>query len=543
MGKGISMRKLLVTVALIGQIAVASAADNPKPAQNKKKPTQPEKSVVSLKVGDPAPPLKVSKWLQGEEVRKFEPGKVYIVEFWATWCGPCIWMMPHAAELQDEYRDRGVTFLFYTARDSDNTEEKVAAFVKRRGPKLKYTFAYADDSTTSDAWMKAAGREGVPCAFVVDKTGRIAYIGRPDYLGVILPKVIAGTPPQAVSSEVSQIDKGWYKFNTVGQFGDNKVHLQALLELEAKYPAMGNTPPFVRGKLGLLVSSGEVSEAKKLAEAMIAKAIEWEDPLALGMVSAFLRRGQGEESKELLPVAVNAAEARIKVVGDQDVRALIDLADAYGAIGDKAKAREYARKASPLISDKDAGALVNLATTYGAIGDKAEAREYARKAGQTASDKTAWLLIELANTYCSIGDKAKAREYADKAGEVAGEGMRDLLDLAKTYCALGDKAEAREYVRKAGQVYGDKDARHLLNLAKDFCDIGDKAEAREYARKASLLAGDNPAHLMHLASTYFALGDKVEAKEYARKAIAAATGEYAALKPYIEQAGRKFDGY
>jgi hypothetical protein len=40
--------------------------------------------------------------------------------------------------------------------------------------------------------MKAAGKDAIPCAFVVDKTGRIAYIGDPTYLAVVLPKVVAG---------------------------------------------------------------------------------------------------------------------------------------------------------------------------------------------------------------------------------------------------------------------------------------------------------------------------------------------------------------
>ena len=73
---------------------------------------------------------------------------MYVVEFWATWCGPCIVMMPHMSHLQQEYRDKGVTFIGFTAKDDrSNTREKVTKFVEKRGPKLKYTFAYADDRT------------------------------------------------------------------------------------------------------------------------------------------------------------------------------------------------------------------------------------------------------------------------------------------------------------------------------------------------------------------------------------------------------------
>ena len=68
--------------------------------------TPPKKAEASLKVGDPAPALKATKWLQGTEVKSFEKGQVYVVEFWATWCGPCIVMMPHMSDLQQEYKGK-----------------------------------------------------------------------------------------------------------------------------------------------------------------------------------------------------------------------------------------------------------------------------------------------------------------------------------------------------------------------------------------------------------------------------------------------------
>jgi thiol-disulfide isomerase/thioredoxin len=339
------MKKLLVAVAVLGPLAVISGADKPQPARDRKESSKKERPTASLKVGDPAPALKAGKWLQGKKVGKFEPGKVYVVEFWATWCGLCIHFMPGTAELQAQYKDQGVTFLFFTAGDPDNSGEKVAAFVKKRGGRLPFTFAYADDRTTYDAWMKAAGRKGLPCTFVVDRTGRIAYIGHPMYLGVVLPRVVAGNrKPQAVSAEVGKIEQEFAAVSAA-MFPDHRAGLKALKEFEARYPPLANNPAILRAKLSLLPKVGEVEEAKKVAEAAVARAIKQGNPSTLGQVAALLRNGPGKESKELLAVAVKAAEVAVRLAGGKDARALLDLAETYFVAGDRTRAKEYSRKA------------------------------------------------------------------------------------------------------------------------------------------------------------------------------------------------------
>jgi thiol-disulfide isomerase/thioredoxin len=340
---------LLIVAAIVGLVTVTGGADERTPARDTKEPPKSEKLPVSLRGGDLAPPLKVSKWLQGEEVKAFEPGKVYVVEFWATWCGPCIAFMPHLAELQAEYKEKGVTVIGFTSRDilgkPDHTGEMVAAFVKERGPNLKYTFAYADDGATADAWMKAAGREGIPCTFVVDKAGRIAYIGHPMYLPLVLPKVVAGTAgPRAISDEMAKVEA---EFGVVSGdlVRDPKAGLRSLKAFEAKYPPLADFLPSVRVKLGYLPKYGEAGEAKEYAEGLVARAVKRGDRLNLSLVSAILRSGDGKENKELLAVAVKAAEAEVRLTGGTDARTLINLASTYSAAGDAAKAKEYARKA------------------------------------------------------------------------------------------------------------------------------------------------------------------------------------------------------
>jgi thiol-disulfide isomerase/thioredoxin len=136
----------------------------------------------TLKVGDPAPKLQAGKWVQGEPIKNFEKGKAYVVEFWATWCGPCRATIPHLNETWLKYKDKGLVVI---GQDAFETEEgKVPPFVKQMGEKMTYRVALDDKTTIKDGamaknWMEAAGRNSIPTAFLVDKQGKIAWIGHP----------------------------------------------------------------------------------------------------------------------------------------------------------------------------------------------------------------------------------------------------------------------------------------------------------------------------------------------------------------------------
>ena len=78
----------------------------------------------AAELGDPAAQLKYLKWVKGEPVR-IKKGSIYIVEFWATWCGPCKVSIPHLTEMQAKYKDKGVTIIGV----SDEKIEKVKPFV------------------------------------------------------------------------------------------------------------------------------------------------------------------------------------------------------------------------------------------------------------------------------------------------------------------------------------------------------------------------------------------------------------------------------
>ncbi|MEK6700788.1 MAG: TlpA disulfide reductase family protein [Planctomycetota bacterium] len=138
----------------------------------------------TLKVGSAAPALSANNWVKGKEVKSFEKGKVYVVEFWATWCGPCLTSIPHLTETAKAHSD--VTFIGMASSErapkdgaADERLTKIEKFVKDQGDKMGYTVAYDADRKMSKGWMEPAGQGGIPCAFIVDGEGKIAFIGHP----------------------------------------------------------------------------------------------------------------------------------------------------------------------------------------------------------------------------------------------------------------------------------------------------------------------------------------------------------------------------
>jgi thiol-disulfide isomerase/thioredoxin len=131
----------------------------------------------SLKVGSDAPTLSIATWAKGDPVdlSKAKKDEVYIIEFWATWCGPCLRGIPHMSEMQDHFRKKGVTFVGI----SDEKAKTVTDFLaKGWDAKMRYTVAIDKNNQTNKDWMKAAGQNGIPTAFVV-QNGKIKWIGHP----------------------------------------------------------------------------------------------------------------------------------------------------------------------------------------------------------------------------------------------------------------------------------------------------------------------------------------------------------------------------
>ena len=171
------MRNLCRTICLSALLSVAAIASATTVEGN-------------IGPGSKAPELSIKKWLKGEKIERLAPNKTYVVEFWATWCGPCIQAMPHVTELAKKNPD--VIFLGVGIWE-DDVDQVLEKFVEKMGDKIGYNLAYSGNQDgMAVTWMKAAEQNGIPSAFIV-KNGVIQWIGHPMSLDKPLAEVKEGT--------------------------------------------------------------------------------------------------------------------------------------------------------------------------------------------------------------------------------------------------------------------------------------------------------------------------------------------------------------
>ena len=233
---------------------------------------------AELMVGNKAPKLQTGKWIQGEPVVGFDSNHIYVVEFWATWCGPCVGSIPHLNQLWEKFKDKSVIVVGVDVWDSDET---VAPFVKKMGTNMTYRVALDDKSQNEDGFMSATwwprktNHHGIPTAFIINRDGTIAWIGHPMGLKEeILDQIVSGKYDLAKATTDYQKD-----FETNQKFQDAQSRLYAamrakkwdeaeavLKEIDVMFPNWTNG--FATARLQVLLGKKNFSSAFQLADSL-----------------------------------------------------------------------------------------------------------------------------------------------------------------------------------------------------------------------------------------------------------------------------------
>jgi thiol-disulfide isomerase/thioredoxin len=215
--KSFSLLSAVVTSLFLANLASLIAQENAGAAPQE------------LTIGSPAPALDVEHWVQDgegrfEKVTAFDAGKVYVIEFWATWCGPCIVSMPHLAKTQEKYADKGVQLISISDEDLETVEEFLKRPVRRIGagagdendqakPETYkdltsvYCLTTDPDRSSSNDYLVAAGENGIPTAFIVGKDGMVEWIGHPMSMDGPLAQVVDGSWDRKAAIEQRQNEK------------------------------------------------------------------------------------------------------------------------------------------------------------------------------------------------------------------------------------------------------------------------------------------------------------------------------------------------
>ena len=122
-----------------------------------------------LPVVGPSPEWKLTD-LAGKELgREALKGKVVVVDFWATWCGPCVHEIPGYIALQKKYADKGLVIVGLSV---DRKEGVVPPFATKQG--INYPLALATPDVIR-AFGGAEGIQGIPTTFLIDREGNIRH--------------------------------------------------------------------------------------------------------------------------------------------------------------------------------------------------------------------------------------------------------------------------------------------------------------------------------------------------------------------------------
>jgi peroxiredoxin len=124
---------------------------------------------AAVNPGAPAPAFTLAARDGGKLSLADLKGQVVMINFWATWCGPCRQEMPLLAQLHDKYEPLGFTMLGVNVEP-----DSAAAVAWLKGVPVTFPILFDTDSAVAGRF----GVEGMPSSVLVDRNGQVRYVHR-----------------------------------------------------------------------------------------------------------------------------------------------------------------------------------------------------------------------------------------------------------------------------------------------------------------------------------------------------------------------------
>lgn len=329
----------------------------------------------SLAVGDPAPALAASRWIGGRPIGRFEPGRVYALVFIDTRSAASLESLPHLADLAGRFKRRGVE-LALIVTDPPEREDEATGVLADLEPPLGIRIALdrydaqprrrRDEEPEGDswkAWMVPAGEEGVPTAFVVDGSGRIAWIGHPlDGLDDVVERMLSGgfdaAAEAAAAKQARLLEEAAFTAVERGRWDDALDTIRAMV---AAQPRLAGRAAGMKVEV-LLFQKGDLDAGCAAAADLLDGPADHDAELLNDVAQRILDLPGATPAA--IAVALRLAARADDLLDHADPFALDTLAHAHFLAGDRAEAVTLQEKAVELVGEQ---------------GDKSEKRAFRRR--------------------------------------------------------------------------------------------------------------------------------------------------------------------